>query len=310
MPQQYNLFPAEQIGAGKWNELVEKNQIDHPYMQYEYISICSEGKWKVLTDEDRTFYMPVPMRTKMGYQHVFNPPYMQRCYLLFKDGRERLSAINTPLAAFSKKVRKVSLSLDHDFPALPSGFSKFKKRNYIHQYGQPVILSHHHQRNMRKAKVQYYNMDWQGDAGELLQAYIKNTLSRRGRRKYQLKRIATKLLDWAQNNGHLKVALARDRKGNAAAGMGLIHWEGRLYNLFPYTSQKGWEDRAMYQLLFHCLKENPYDTRIFDFEGSEIPGVARFYKGFGPQKESYYGIEYINKPFIWNVLDTATKWFR
>ena len=41
-----------------------------------------------------------------------------------------------------------------------------------------------------------------------------------------------------------------------------------------------------------------YPNRIFDFEGSNIEGVARFYKGFGAVKKIYSTIKVNKLPYF------------
>ncbi len=36
---------------------------------------------------------------------------------------------------------------------------------------------------------------------------------------------------------------------------------------------------------------------ILDFEGSSIPGLARFYKGFGANPSNFFLLKYNNLPF-------------
>jgi hypothetical protein len=310
MPNGHLLIDPKEIGPAQWNQLTEKNGIAFPYMQYEYISICTRGNWKVLTDEGRNYYIPVPIVKKLAWSYVFNPPFSQRMYVLSTSSKLKSSSLLPPLHFLAKNFEKITLNLDHEWTNLPSGFETQSRRNYYHRYGQPVILNHHHQRNMRKAKVEHYSIDWHGDKGVLMKEYIKCTLSRRGRHKKKLATIAQELVDWLSKQDMLRIAFATDRRGKAAAGIGLIRWKGRLINLLPFTTQDGWDGRAMYFLLVNVLRENPYDVEVFDFEGSEIPGVARFYKGFGPSKESYNSIHYIKHPWLLDVLDAATKWFR
>lgn len=310
MANRYHIINAEELGAQKWNRLTEENRIAFPYMQYEYISISAEDRWKILTDEERTFFLPLPFHRKLGFSQIYNPPFLQRSLALSTTGEMNISALVPALQYLTNTHNTISLNLDYDWTRLPSGFKKMNRRNYFHIYGQPVILNHHHQRNMRKAKVEHYSLDWQGEPKELMEGYYKHTLSRRKRQKKKLRKVSHGIVEWAHTMKVLRVALVKDRKGNAVAGVGLLLWKNRLINLLPFTTQEGWDGRAMYFLLLNLLKENPYEAEIFDFEGSEIPGVARFYKGFGPGKETYHGIHYRNQPWILKMLDTATNWFR
>ena len=53
------------------------------------------------------------------------------------------------------------------------------------------------------------------------------------------------------------------------------------------SSITGKENRGMFVLMDFLIRMNSGEKQIFDFEGSGIPGVARFFKGFGAERTIY-----------------------
>ena len=51
----------------------------------------------------------------------------------------------------------------------------------------------------------------------------------------------------------------------------------------------------MFFLIDNFIKNNAETDFLLDFEGSNIEGVQRFYKGFGAENQNYIHIYY--KPF-------------
>lgn len=64
----------------------------------------------------------------------------------------------------------------------------------------------------------------------------------------------------------------------------------RLITILSTTNQKGRELKANIFLLDYLIKENAGTSTILDFEGSMIPGVARFYKSFGGEEVNYLSL--------------------
>jgi hypothetical protein len=62
----------------------------------------------------------------------------------------------------------------------------------------------------------------------------------------------------------------------------------RLYNILNYVSEKGRLISANYFLYHQVIAEFSDQGLIFDFEGSDIPGVKKFYLKFNPCVEYYY----------------------
>jgi len=54
-------------------------------------------------------------------------------------------------------------------------------------------------------------------------------------------------------------------------------------------------------LINNCIKEN-IQTKIFDFEGSELPNVEEFFRGFRPELRPYHLITYSKKNIIKKLL--------
>ena len=68
----------------------------------------------------------------------------------------------------------------------------------------------------------------------------------------------------------------------------MARWKKRLYYLLPVSSEKGKKYSAMFLINDYLIRENSHSDMIFDFEGSNIEGIARFIQGFGSENKPYY----------------------
>ena len=69
------------------------------------------------------------------------------------------------------------------------------------------------------------------------------------------------------------------------------------------TTLKGRKTEANYFLIAQVLREWAGNDLLFDFEGSEIPGVALFYEKFGAQLQPYFHWHH-------NQLPPLLKWIK
>jgi hypothetical protein len=76
--------------------------------------------------------------------------------------------------------------------------------------------------------------------------------------------------------------------GSIMAFVLLLQYRNRLYNLMNGTLPAGRSSKANYFLLSNVWKEFESSNFIFDFEGSELPGVKEFYEKFSPVNEPYF----------------------
>lgn len=79
-----------------------------------------------------------------------------------------------------------------------------------------------------------------------------------------------------------------DEYNTAIAGLFLLEYRGRVVLFFSATTDYGRETHALTLLIDHVLTQKAGLADVFDFEGSDIPGLRRFYEGFGAQEEIYY----------------------
>ena len=56
-------------------------------------------------------------------------------------------------------------------------------------------------------------------------------------------------------------------------------------------TEEGKKNGAMYAMFDYIIKSNAQTGKVFDFGGSDIEGVATFYKKFGAYDNSYYSYE-------------------
>ena len=73
-------------------------------------------------------------------------------------------------------------------------------------------------------------------------------------------------------------------------GRGLV-WledEKRITYLLPVSTEKGQALEVGTFLLDALIRAHQGKNLLLDLEGSMIPGVARFYRSFGAQQETYY----------------------
>jgi hypothetical protein len=61
----------------------------------------------------------------------------------------------------------------------------------------------------------------------------------------------------------------------------------KLYYLAPVNSQEGRDKRGLFGIINTLIQSFSGRPLILDFEGSDIPGLARMYAGFGALETSY-----------------------
>ena len=91
----------------------------------------------------------------------------------------------------------------------------------------------------------------------------------------------------AQNNAAVSWQ-AMDAENRVHATLWLAFDQERAYAILPAADPELRTSGAMSLLFWQGIRWAQQQGLIFDFEGSAIPGVEEFYRGFGPEPVPYY----------------------
>ncbi|MFM7823354.1 MAG: hypothetical protein ACKPB3_06215, partial [Bacteroidota bacterium] len=100
-----------------------------------------------------------------------------------------------------------------------------------------------------------------------------------------------------QENAHIHTLVARNEEGQSLGGVVFFEALGGSYFIFSGVSKQGMEYAVMHGLIDYYLSEKSMAISFLDFEGSNIPELARFYAGFGADESVYLHIVMNRLPF-------------
>jgi len=103
-----------------------------------------------------------------------------------------------------------------------------------------------------------------------------------------------KIWEFCQNNNCGRIFLAHDEQNNLHATM-LIVWDNETaYYLIGCAEDKFRNSGAMSYLMWQAIKFSGSVTKSFNFEGSMLEPIERFFRGFGGELTPYFSIEKYN----------------
>ncbi|MEI7802638.1 MAG: hypothetical protein WCI97_08345, partial [Bacteroidota bacterium] len=157
-------------------------------------------------------------------------------------------------------------------------------------------------RNIRKAEKAELTFSKNGNAKSLISLF-KSGVGKKTDLKSKDYKMLEALMTAAQKNNCGEVFSLNNRKGETEAALFLLSSENILINLFNASSDTGKKNSAMFQLMNEIIILNAESKKTLDFEGSEIPEVTIFYKGFGSSPVYYPSIKL-------NRLHWSLKWLK
>ncbi|WP_235299330.1 GNAT family N-acetyltransferase [Portibacter marinus] len=99
----------------------------------------------------------------------------------------------------------------------------------------------------------------------------------------------------------------KNKRGETIGAIYTIEDHQKAYLLYTTKNQEGMQQEAVGCLIWHAIKDSVAKGKDFDFEGSMLPGVERFFRGFGGEQVPYHQITKINHPLL-KILSNFFQW--
>lgn len=301
------------IEEEKWNECISSSFNGNLY-GYSWFLDTVAGDWDALVQDDYERVFPIVHRKKFGISYIYQPFFTQQLGLY---SRTRLDSeiLEEFIQAIPKRYRQVEINLNtlnsadssryHIIPQLNHELDLIKEYDNIRAgYSENLI------RNIKKAEKTGLSILTHVRPDDIIQIFRQNRgkdISHLGENDYlKLKRLAYAGM-------HKRIADVRgvyDRRNQLCAGAFFFTGNRKAVFLFSGLTPEGREAGAMPFLIDSFIRENSGKHLTFDFDGSNDPNLARFYKSFG-SKELIYQRLVINRLPGWLKAAAKTvRWMR
>ena len=95
-----------------------------------------------------------------------------------------------------------------------------------------------------------------------------------------------------------KIWIAEDEEGNHHAGAYVVWDDNSAYYVMGGGDPGLRNSGAASLVLWEAIRHASTVTRVFDFEGSMVEGIERFFRGFGGRQELFYNLKKTNSRLL------------
>jgi len=292
------IIPSNQIDKAKWDACVANNSNGLIYATTAFLNAMAK-EWKGIVINDYETIFPLCIKQKFGIEYLYTPPFIQQLGFI---GNNELVNKNVIAAIFEKvKYGSVNLNFSNiNFNALQqckvhNNYVIDLNQNYQQtkaKYKKSIdySLSKASKQNLRYSKEISFET-----AVENYKKYNKEALQHVGLVDYNN---LEKLLAILQQEEKVIVRKVVNDTSEILSIAVLLKDNKRFYNLINYTNNEGRQAEANYFLYDNILEEFAEKPMLFDFEGSDLPGVKNFYEKFGAVNEPYFHWHFNQLPFF------------
>lgn len=287
----------DQIDDRKWDDCIRRSVNARIYAYSWYLNIVCD-RWDALIEGDYERVFPLPYRVKAGVKYAFMPPFTQQLGL-FSGLHLNPSLVKDFLSRIPVEFQLVDLNLNTLNRLESKDFVRQQNRNFeldlISDYEK---LSSKYSSNVRRNISRAEKADLQRVDNISPSEVIGLFRANRGRSIDTLKdsdyRILERLMHSLLHQRKLQIIGATAGPNQLMAAIVVAEEQQRSILLFSATERRDDNHGALAWLIDHYIHSKSGLQRVLDFEGSNDPGLARFYGGFGAAETNYLSI-HINR---------------
>ncbi len=296
------IIPSSKINRVKWDACVANSSNGLIYASSVYLDAMAE-QWYGLVMDDYATIFPLPIKKKLGFKYCYMPPFMQQLGFI---GQQDFDAV--------KVVTYITQWVKYGSPYLNFGNQAFAEQqdcpslsNYVVDLGRSyadIRKSYRKSIDYSLSKAAKLGLDYVADghveaAIHLYKGYNEPNMQHVTDNDYGA---LQELLDHLQQQGQVMIRKVLGSDHALLSIVLLLKDNKRYYNLINYTSEEGRKMEANYFLYDHVLRELSNQPMLFDFEGSDLPGVQSFYTKFGAVNQPFFHWHFNHLPLPMKLL--------
>lgn len=297
-----HLVKNKEIDFKRWDACVATSKSPLIYAQSWYLDIIFP-EWDALVLGDYEYVMPLTIRNKLGLSFLLQPIFAQQ-QGIFPEAP--LTIQNRFLTLIKEKFKYIALHLHagHLEP-FPEGFDMHTRKNCILQLSSPYEVlkanfSKHTLRQIKKATDNEVFIIKGIQSKDYMDLKFSLGIDKPSQPVMQT---LFRLIEYGTGQGNGIIYAAYTRENVLCSAAYFLFTQRRVTYLNAVSNSEGKKVNAMHLIVDQFIREHASMPLTLDFEGSVIPGVARFYEGFGAENETYYCLKY-------NKLPLPLRWIK
>jgi hypothetical protein len=291
----------QEIDFKKWDNCIEQSFTGEIFSCSWYLNVCAPG-WCALVEDDYVSVFPLAYRSKMGIRYVYQP-YFTRHFgvtsLKENNSQLRLEFLKAIPAHFRYLDFCLNRYHTEGLPGMQLSERRFQQLDLGNTYDHIASqYSENMNRTLRKAeKVRYsilpdYNPDFVVEQFRILKRGASLAFDEGD---YKVLR---ELMKAVNKNAVSKCWAAVSKEGEVIAAAFFMQFQNRVVYLKGFSNPEGRNQGAMHFIFDRLIRSFAGTPLYLDFGGSDVEGVARFFKGFGAVDSIYLQLRQNRLPGI------------
>lgn len=267
------------------------------------------ANWDALVLDDYVAVMPLTRKNKWGIQYLYQPAFIQQGGIFFMNKLPvktirsfmELAYARFKFAEFTVNYQNLTdWKQDHIKETLRNNFILKLGSGYKNIYSGYNTYIKQRLNRLKKFSLQYKHSTHHAEVIKMYKELYGKRMPGLSQKDFTQ---FSKLCKYYSKSDRMIIRQAYNHDGKELlASVLLLKDDGRIYNIISCIFPAGKKLLANYFLYNELIKEFSDEDIVFDFEGSDIPGVAYFYNKFSSGNQQYSFIKFNRLPLPIRLL--------
>ena len=301
-----SFIENKDIDRNKWDNLISQSSNGLIYSYSWFLDLVCEN-WDALIEDNYQAVLPLPRRKKYGIEYIFQPFYTNQ-FGVISQQEVNTEKVNSFLQSIPKQFKYVDVMLNFQNRTTATGYRVTERRaqflNLNTSYDEiRKKYDSNLKRNLQKAEKNNLSVKAGVPAESVTEYFRKAKGNEIGHFTEKDYKTLTEILTVAATKGNAFTLGTYGISNELLAAAGFLKDNKRIIFLKGGSSPEGRELGAMHSIMDYVLQKEQSKNMLFDFGGSIVPSVARFYKSFGAEDYLYLHVKR-------NLLPVYLRWLK
>lgn len=297
------LITRKKLDIEKYNDCV-KNSLQYNVFGFSwYLDIVTDN-WSVLVLDDYKAVMPIPWRRKFFIKYTYHPYWLIQLGIYsteIVDENEFLIELFSEFKYVSVRMNALnSFSMFHDYQLQKQLQVISLTESYDAIYRK---YNRNRKREIKKALQEDLTECWNDSPKKLIELFESNVGKRVKRIKSEDYLRLYKLMHTCIDNKVGELLTIYNKKGELISGAFFLKNGTRITELVCSSDFKNRNNGANTFMNDRAIFKYERNFDLFDFGGSSMLNIAKYYKSFGAEDEHYVQLHY-------NALPKLIRYFK
>lgn len=281
------------LDRSRWDAAVASDASSLPYGFSWWLDAVAGHHWDGMVLGDYRAVLPLTQQVKLGLvKTISRPPFTQQ---VGPWGTINEGELSTLLSAIPSSFIQVDIPItfNHQAESIPEKFRAERRTNFTLDLSPPYdLVRAGYKKSLSKRLRRYAAAGTLApvDAATVIDLYQSGPGEKAGLTTKHYDCIIRLIEAAYEANAGSLIGYQNEQGALLAAGF-FPKYGQRLINLFAASTELGYTSAGMSRLLDALIRQYAGSKMLFDFEGSDLAGVAEYFKKFGPVNQPYLRIK-------------------